>query len=58
MKYFLSSQNIECTLIFMLFPNSLHAAKYFNRKRKLSSAAVKKVLIQYVKICLMVTTMR
>ena len=58
MKYFLSSQNIECTLIFMLFPNSLHAAKYFNTKRKLSSAAVKKVLIQYVKICLMVTTMK
>lgn len=58
MKYFLSSQNIECTLIFMLSPNSLHAAKYFNRKRKLSSAAVKKVLIQYVKICLMVTTMK
>ena len=36
--------------IFMLFPNSLHAAKYFNRKGKLSSAAVKKVLIQYVEI--------
>ena len=44
--------------IFMLFPNSLHAAKYFNRERKLPSATVKKVLIQYVKLKLMVTTMK